>query len=80
MKKNLLTTFLLIAAVSLVACGGGGDSDEIIMDEPMPRGGEDAFLVELEFNAEEIVPDKITIPAGEKILFVVYNSDTEEGD
>jgi plastocyanin len=46
------------------------------MDEPMPRGGEKAFLVELEFSAEEIIPNHITIPAGEKILFVVYNSDT----
>jgi len=80
MKKFLLTAFLLSATVILVACGGGGGSDEIIMDEPVPNGAEDAFLVELEFSAEEIIPYQITVPAGEKIYFVVYNSDTEEGD
>ena len=80
MKKILLTALLLAATVILVACGGGGQSDEIIMDEPVPKGADDAFLVELEFTAEEIVPNHITIPAGEKIYFVVYNSDTAEGD
>jgi len=80
MKKYVVIVLLLMAAVLLAACGGGGQSEEIIMDEPMPKGGEDAFLVELEFSAEEIVPDHITIPAGEKILFVVFNSDTESGD
>jgi len=80
MKKILLTAMLLMTAVILAACGGGGQSEEIIMDEPVPNGAEDAFLVELEFSAEEIIPDNITIPAGEKIYFVVYNSDTSEGD
>ena len=34
-------------------------------------------MVELDFTAEVIVPDNVTIPAGQEILFVVYNSDTE---
>ena len=80
MKRMFLISMMLLASFMLAACGGGGGSDEIIMDEPMPAGAEDAFVVELEFTAEVIVPDKITIPAGQEILFVVYNSDTGEGD
>ncbi|MFC1936576.1 hypothetical protein ACFLYP_02790 [Chloroflexota bacterium] len=79
MKKFLKVSLLLFALLALAACGGGG-SDEIIMDEPMPSGGEDAILVELEFTAEVIVPDEITIPADTDILFVVFNSDVEAGD
>lgn len=80
MKKVFLISMMVLSGILLAACGGGGGGDEIIMDEPMPAGAEDAFLVELEFTAEEIVPNKITIPAGQEILFVVYNSDTKEGD
>ncbi|MFZ5912300.1 MAG: cupredoxin domain-containing protein [Chloroflexota bacterium] len=49
------------------------------MDEPVPAGAEDAMVVELEFTSEEIIPDTISIPAGQKVLFVIYNSDIEEG-
>jgi hypothetical protein len=50
------------------------------MDEPMPAGGEDAFLVELEFSQDEIIPNTVTIPVDTEVLFVIYNSDTQEGD
>ena len=80
MKKLFLTSILVLASFMLVACGGGGGSDEIIMDEPVPAGAEDAMVVELEFTVDSIIPDTVTIPAGEEVLFVIYNSDTKEGD
>ena len=80
MKKLFLTLILVLASFMLVACGGGGGSDEIIMDEPVPAGAEDAMVVELEFTVDSIIPDTVTIPAGEEVLFVIYNSDTKEGD
>jgi plastocyanin len=50
------------------------------MDEPVPAGAEDAMVVELEFTVDEIIPNQVTIPAGQEVLFVIYNSDTKEGD
>jgi plastocyanin len=64
----------------LAACGGGGGGDETIVDEPVPAGAEDAMVIELEFTVDEIIPHTVTIPAGQKVLFVIYNSDTKEGD
>ncbi|MBT7071127.1 MAG: hypothetical protein HN975_09595 [Anaerolineae bacterium] len=80
MKKTITISMLLLAGfMLLVACGGGG-GDEIIMDEPVPSGAEDAMVIELEFTVDEIIPHTVTIPAGQKVLFVIYNSDTKEGD
>jgi len=81
MKKTFLLSMLILASFVLGACGGGGGgSDEIIMDEPVPAGAEDAMVVELEFTVDEIIPNTVTIPAGQKVLFVIYNSDTKPGD
>jgi len=81
MKKYVSVLILLFVALILAACGGGGNAgDEVIMDEPVPPGAEGAMVVELEFTVDEIVPDKITIPADTDILFVIHNSDTKEGD
>lgn len=80
MKKYLFVWFLVITTLVLVGCGSRNAGDEVIMDEPVPAGAEDALMVELEFSAEEIIPNKVTIPAGKEVLFVVYNSDTEPGD
>jgi plastocyanin len=80
MKNNIFVTILFLLALILSACGdGGGGGDDIIMDEPVPAGAEDAMVVELEFTSDEIIPDTISIPAGQKVLFVIYNSDIEEG-
>jgi plastocyanin len=79
MKRNIFITVLFLLALTLSACGGGG-GDEIVMDEPVPAGAEDAMVVELEFTVDDIVPATVTIPAGQKVLFVIYNSDTKEGD
>ena len=81
MKKTITISMLLLAGFMLLAaCGGGGGGDEIIMDEPVPAGAEDAMVIELEFTVDEIIPHTVTIPAGQKVLFVIYNSDTKEGD
>ena len=80
MKKIFLISMMMLAVFILAACGGGGDIDEIIMDEPVPAGAEDAMVVELEFTVDEIIPNQVTIPAGQEVLFVIYNSDTKEGD
>jgi hypothetical protein len=80
MKKYLLLLGLILLTLSIVACGGDGNGDEIIMDEPVPSGAEDYLKIELEFSADDIVPDRVVVPADTDVLFVVYNSDTEEGD
>ena len=81
MKKTITISMLLLAGfILLAACGGGGGGDEIIIDEPVPAGAEDAMVIELEFTVDEIIPHTVTIPAGQKVLFVIYNSDTKEGD
>ena len=81
MKRIFLISILLLASFLLVACGNSdAGSGEIVMDEPVPAGAEDAMVVELEFTVDEIIPNTVTIPAGQEVLFVIYNSDTKEGD
>jgi plastocyanin len=81
MKKTITISMLLLAGFMLLAaCGGGGGGDETIVDEPVPAGAEDAMVIELEFTVDEIIPHTVTIPASQKVLFVIYNSDTKEGD
>lgn len=81
MKRIVPLTLVLTLLLAMAGCGGGGGGgEEYVMDEPVPAGAEDAFVVELEFTADEIVPTVVTIPAGAKVLFVIYNSDTKEGD
>ena len=81
MKKTITISMLILAGFMLLAaCGGGGGGDETIVDEPVPAGAEDAMVIELEFTVDEIIPHTVTIPAGQKVLFVIYNSDTKEGD
>jgi len=78
MKKAIIILIVLLVGFMLTACGGDNEED-VVMDEPMPAGAENAFLVELEFTEDEIIPNHITIPAGQEILFVIKNSDTKEG-
>jgi len=81
MKKTGSVIVALLAILALVACGGGnGGSGETVMDEPVPAGAENLMVVELEFSADTIVPNEVTVPANTDILFVIYNSDTKEGD
>jgi plastocyanin len=80
MKKQFPLFIFLIAAFILMSCGGSSGEEEIIMDEPVPPGGENAYKVELEFTQDEIIPNEVSIPADTDVLFVVYNSDTKEGD
>jgi hypothetical protein len=81
MKKYFPLLVLLLAVLALIGCGSSQDAgQEIVMDEPVPPGAEDATVVELEFSAEEIVPNRVAVPSDSDVLFVVYNSDTQEGD
>lgn len=79
MKQIVLAALVLTLLLVMAGCGGGG-GEEYVMDEPVPPGADDALVVDLEFTAEEIVPNTVTVPAGSKVLFVIYNSDTKEGD
>jgi plastocyanin len=80
MKKYFFVSILYLVVLALVACSGSNTGDEVIMDEPVPAGAEDAYVVELEFTVDEIVPNTVAIPADTDVLFVIYNSDTKEGD
>lgn len=80
MKKTIWAYVLFIAALALAGCGGQQATPELVMDEPVPPGAEDAVVVELEFTADEIIPKEVTIPANTKVLFVIYNSDDKAGD
>jgi len=78
MRKAIIILIVFLVGFLLAACGGSNEED-VVMDEPMPAGAENAFLVELEFTEDEIIPAEVTIPAGQEILFVITNSDTKEG-
>ncbi len=77
MKKLFYIIAILLLTLSLAACGNN-NNEEIIMDEPVPAGAENAIVIELEFSADEITPSTVTIPAGAEVLFVIKNSDTVE--
>ncbi|GEM_PF-720647 len=79
-KKYIFTTALFLFALILSACGNSDGGGDIVMDEPVPAGAEDAMVIELEFTQDEIVPNRVAVPAGQKVLFVIYNSDTKTGD
>lgn len=79
MKKYMFALTLHLVILALAACGGSSARDEVIMDEPVPAGAEDAYAVTLEFTADAIIPDRVTIPADTDVLFVIYNSDTQPG-
>jgi plastocyanin len=80
MKKVFILLIVFLAVMMLAACGGNNAvENDVTMNEPVPVGAEDAFVVELEFSEQEIIPDRITIPGDTDILFVIYNSDTNEG-
>ena len=60
------------------AISGVDPADDYVMDEPMPKGAEGLRVIELDFTIETILPNDITLKAGEKVLFVITNSDPKE--
>ncbi|MBI4789198.1 MAG: cupredoxin domain-containing protein [Chloroflexi bacterium] len=76
MRAAFLVIILVIIALSSVACGGG--QAPVVMDEPVPAGAEGAKIVELTFSSADITPDKVSIKAGEKVLFVIKNTDKQD--
>lgn len=76
MRAAFLVIILVIIALSSVACGGG--QAPVVMDEPVPAGAEGAKIVELTFSSADITPDKVSIKAGGKVLFVIKNTDKQD--
>ncbi len=75
--KRLLV-LLAFVAIGLLMAACGPSKPAVVMDEPMPAGAEGAQVVELQFTPTDIKPDKVTIKAGQKVLFVIKNTDTKE--
>ncbi len=78
MREWISLIVLVLVGLLLVACGGSGSSAQVVMDEPVPAGAEGAHIIELTFSPENIKPDNITLKAGEKVLFVIKNTDPKE--
>lgn len=78
-KFVVIVSLALLLLFALIGCGSGGSSGgPIVMDEPVPAGAEGAHIVELTFSPEDIKPDTIALKAGEKVLFVIKNTDPKE--
>lgn len=84
MKRLALILLGLLLAMTLTACGGGSQEADIpeagvdyVLDEPVPEGAEDARVIELDFTTKTIEPNTVTMKAGEKILFVIKNTDPD---
>jgi len=77
MRKLFLIVAILVVMVMTVACGGSS-KPAVVMDEPVPAGAEGAQTVNLSFNTTDIVPGTIKVKAGQKVLFVIKNTDPKE--
>lgn len=84
MKRLLIILLGLLLVVTLTGCGGSQDQGELseaeldyVLDEPVPEGAEDARVIELDFTTKTIEPNTVSMKAGEKILFVIKNTDPE---
>ena len=77
MRKGILLGTMVLVMLFVVACGGSSKPAPV-MDEPMPAGAEGAQTVNLSFNTTDITPAKVTVKAGQKVLFVVKNTDPKE--
>lgn len=76
MRKLILVVAVLVVMTLLVACGSS--KPPVVMDEPVPAGAEGAQVVELTFNTTDIKPSPVTVKAGQKVLFVIKNTDPKE--
>ncbi|HHW06891.1 MAG TPA: hypothetical protein GXX34_05070 [Clostridia bacterium] len=86
MKRLLVLLLCLLVALTMTACGGGNQDEvadapeagvDYVLDEPVPEGAEDARVIELEFTPQTIIPNEVTMKTGEKILFVIKNTDPD---
>ncbi len=76
MRTFIALVILGMLALVTVACGSG--QQPIVMDEPVPAGAEGAHIVELTFSPTEITPEKVAVKGGEKVLFVIKNTDKQD--
>lgn len=77
MMRKLILLVTVMMALVLVACDNKAKAP-VVMDEPKPAGSEGAQEVNLSFNTTDIAPAKVTVKAGQKVLFVVKNTDPKE--
>jgi len=77
MRKLIVLVAVVAMMMLLVACGGSS-KPPVVMDEPVPAGAEGAQVVELLFNTKDIVPATVTVKTGQKVLFVIKNTDPKE--
>lgn len=82
MKKALVLLLASGALAVMTACAGGSTGlrpgVDYVVDEPVPAGAENARQIELIFSADDIQPNSATMKAGEKVLFVIKNTDMEK--
>ncbi len=78
MRTLLAIVVLVMLALGVAACGGSGPSGSVVMDEPVPAGAEGAHVVELTFSPTDITPSTVSVKSGEKVLFVIKNTDPKE--
>ncbi|MBI5300806.1 MAG: cupredoxin domain-containing protein [Chloroflexi bacterium] len=76
MRKLILLVAVLVVTMLVVACGSSKPA--VVMDEPVPAGADGAQIVNLSFNTTDISPATVTVKAGQKVLFVVKNTDPKE--
>ncbi|OEH85063.1 hypothetical protein BHU72_05485 [Desulfuribacillus stibiiarsenatis] len=83
MKKLLGIALVTVLSLSLVACGGNDAASSPtpapVTNEipPIPAGYEDARIINLDFTPQTIVPNSITLKAGEKVVFEIVNTDPD---
>lgn len=77
MRKLILLVTIVMVMVLVVACGGSS-KPPVVLDEPVPAGAEGAQTVNLTFNTTDINPGTVSVKGGQKVLFVIKNTDPKE--
>jgi plastocyanin len=78
MMRKLFLVLAILVVMTLALVGCGSSKPPVVMDEPVPAGAEGAQVVELTFNTTDIKPSPVTVKAGQKVLFVIKNTDPKE--
>jgi plastocyanin len=73
-----IVVLVVAAALVLLLAACGGSKPQVVMDEPVPAGADGAQTIELLFNTKDIVPATVTVKAGQKVVFVIKNTDPKE--
>ena len=76
--RNLFIVLAVLVVMALLVAGCGSSKPPVVMDEPVPSGAEGAQVVNLTFSSTDITPSPVKVKAGQKVLFVIKNTDTKE--